>query len=49
MSEANNIIFAQAKTSLVYHPKAKKQCNTQYLTGKEVRKTDEKKLVRFLI
>ena len=47
MSEANNIIFAQAKTSFFYRPKVKRKYNTLYLAGKEVCKKDEKNLVLF--
>ena len=41
LSEANNIIFAQAKTSFLYRPKQIIQHNTLHLAGKEVRKKDE--------
>ena len=36
MSEANNITFAQAKTSLLYHPTINIWYNTLYLAGKDV-------------
>ena len=35
MSEANNITFAQAKTSFFYRPKVKRKYNTRHLAGKE--------------
>ena len=38
MSEANNITFAQAKTSFFYRPKAKRKYNTLHPAGEEVRK-----------
>ena len=41
MSEANNITFAQAKTSFFYRPKVKRKYNTLHLAGKEVCKKDE--------
>ena len=36
MSEANNITFAQAKTSFFYRLKAKRKYNTLHLAGEEV-------------
>ena len=47
MSEANNITFAQAKTSFFYRPKVKRKYNTLHLAGKEVCKKDEENLVLF--
>ena len=47
MSGANNITFAQAKTSFFYRPKVKRQYNTLHLAGKEVCKKDEENLVLF--
>ena len=47
MSEANNITFAQAKTSFFYRPKVKRKYNTLHLAGKEVCKKDEDNLVLF--
>ena len=47
MSEANNITFAQAKTSFFYRPKVKRKYNTLHLAGKEVCKEDEVFLVLF--
>ena len=41
MSEANNITFAQAKTSFFYRQKVKRKYNTLHLAGKEVCKKDE--------
>ena len=41
MSEANNITFAQAKTSFFYRPKVKRKYNTLHLAGKEGCKKDE--------
>ena len=43
MSKANNITYAQAKTSLVYHPKVKRKYNTLHLAGKKVCKKDEER------
>ena len=43
MSEANNITFAQAKTSFFYRTKVKRKYNTLHLAGKEVCKKDEEK------
>ena len=43
MSEANNITFAQAKTSFFYRPKVKRKYNTLHLAGKEVCKKDEER------
>ena len=48
MSYANNITFAQAKTSFFYRPKVKRKYNTLHLAGKEVCKKDEENLVLFL-
>ena len=47
MSEANNITFAQVKTSFFYRPKVKRKYNTLHLAGKEVCKKDEVFLVLF--
>ena len=47
MSEANNITFAQAKTSLFYRPEQIIQYNTLHLAGKKGCKKDEKTLVLF--
>ena len=47
MSYANNITFAQAKTSFFYRPKVKSKYNTLHLAGKEVCKKDEVFLVLF--
>ena len=47
MSEANNITFAQAKTSFFYRPEQILRYNTLHLAGKEVCKKDEKFLVLF--
>ncbi len=47
MSVANNITFAQAKTSLLYRPTINIRYNTLYRAGKEVCKKDEKFLVLF--
>ena len=47
MSEANNITFAQAKTSFFYRPKVKRKYNTLHLAGKKVCKKDEVSLVLF--
>ncbi len=47
MSEANDITFAQAKTSLFYPTKQIMWYNTLYLAGKIVCKKDEKFLVLF--
>ena len=41
-SKASNIIFAQAKTSLIYHPKVKYSITHYTLYGKVVCKRDEK-------
>ncbi len=47
MSEANNIIFAQAKTSFSYRPKQIIRYNALHLAVKEECKKDEKLLVLF--
>ena len=47
MSEANNITFAEAKTSFFYRPKVKRKYNTLHLADKEVCKKDEENLVLF--
>ena len=47
MSEANNITFAQAKTSFFLSPESKRKYNTLHLAGKEVCKKDEVFLVLF--
>ena len=47
MSEANNIAFAQAKTSFFYRQKVKRKYNTLHLADKQVCKKDEENLVLF--
>ena len=49
MSEANNIIFPQAKTSFFYHLEQIIRYNTLHLADKKVYKKDEKLLVLFVL
>ena len=48
MSDANNITFAQAKTSFFYLPKVKRKYNTLHLAGKEVCKKKDEETSSFL-
>ena len=47
MSGANNITFAQAKTSFFHRPKVKRKYNTLHLAERDVCKKDEENLVLF--